>query len=125
MQYAVIKSGGKQYKVNVGDTLELDKLTVEKDKIIFDEVLLLVADGKVTVGKPSIKGALVEATLLEQKKGEKIRVARFKAKSRYRKVTGFRAHLSVVKIDKINYGSKSVSKKTDKTTKTAPKTAKK
>ena len=120
MQYAVIKSGGKQYKVNVGDTLELDKLTTEKDKVIFSEVLLLVTNGKVTVGKPSIKGALVEATLLEQKKGEKIRVARFKAKSRHRRVTGFRAHLSVVKIDKINFGSKNVSKEIDKATKTAP-----
>ncbi|MBI4097659.1 MAG: 50S ribosomal protein L21 [Candidatus Levybacteria bacterium] len=125
MQYAVIRAGGKQYKVNVGDVLELDKLASEKNKIVFDEILLVVTDGKVTLGKPSVSGAKVEATLLEQKKGDKIRVARFKAKARHRRVVGFRPHLSVIKIDKIDFGNKSGSKKIDKTTKTAPKRPKK
>jgi len=123
MQYAVIRSGGKQYKVNVGDIVELDKLNADK-KVVFNDVLLLVADGKMTLGKPTVKGALVEATIVEQKKGDKIRVAKFKAKSRYRKVIGFRAKLSVVKIDKINFGSKSIPG-IGKTIKTAPKTSKK
>lgn len=125
MQYAVIKSGGKQYKVNVGDTIELDKISEDTKNIIFDEVLLISWDGKVTLGKPTITNAKVEATLVEQKKGDKIRVAKFKAKSRYRKVIGFRAHLSVVKIDKIDLGDKKNVKETVKTVKSAPKISKK
>ncbi|MBI2025820.1 MAG: 50S ribosomal protein L21, partial [Candidatus Levybacteria bacterium] len=103
MQYAVIKSGGKQYKVTIGDTLTLDKINfVDKKVHVFDEVLLLVTDGKITLGKPSIKGATVSAKLLEQKKGEKIRVSKYKAKVRYRKVMGFRPQLSVFKNEKID-----------------------
>lgn len=102
MNYAVIRSGGKQYKVTDGDVLELDKLNLEDRKtIVFDDVLLLVQDGKTTIGKPSVTGARVEAKLIEQKKGDKIRVSKFKAKSRYRKTIGFRAQLTVVQIEKI------------------------
>jgi large subunit ribosomal protein L21 len=125
MQYAIIKSGGKQYKVNVGDTLTVDRISGDNKKIVFEDVLLLVNEGKVTLGKPSVKGAVVEGSLVENKRGEKIRVARFKAKSRYRKVTGFRSELSVVKIDKIAFGSDKKSEDTDKTAKTAPKSSEK
>jgi large subunit ribosomal protein L21 len=125
MQYAIIKSGGKQYKVNVGDTLTVDRISGDNKKIVFEDVLLLVNEGKVTLGKPSVKGAVVEGSLVENKRGEKIRVARFKAKSRYRKVTGFRSELSVIKIDKIAFGSDKKSEDTDKTAKTAPKSSEK
>lgn len=116
MQYAVIKSGGKQYKVTVGDVLELDKLSsVSKDDVVFNDVLLVVDEGKTTIGKPLIDGAKVEAKLIENKKGDKIRVSKFKAKARYRKTIGFRAELSVVKIEKIAFESNKGDKKTTKT----------
>lgn len=115
MQYAVIRSGGKQYKIKVGDTLELDKLSQENKNIVFDDVLLVVDNGAATVGKPIISGARVEAKLVENIKGKKIRVMKFKAKSRYRRITGFRPQLSVVKIEKIETSSKNAQEKNTKT----------
>ena len=101
MKYAVIKTGGKQYKVSEGDVIEVDKLDVKEGPLTFDNVLLLVNEGNVEVGKPYIESAKVSAKLLEQKKGDKVRVAKFKSKVRYRRVTGFRALLSKVQIEKI------------------------
>lgn len=122
MNYAVIRSGGKQYKVTSGDTITLDKLNPDgKKTVIFDEVLLLVNEDKVSVGNPLVKGAKVEASYLEDVKGEKIRVRKFKAKSRYRKTTGFRAQMSVVKIEKIGTGTGSTAEKAKEPTKTAKK----
>jgi large subunit ribosomal protein L21 len=125
MQYAVIRTGGKQYKVNVGDTLEVDKIISDKKEIVFNDVLLFVNEGKVSIGKPNVKDAKVTATLVENIKGEKIRVAKFKAKSRYRKVIGFRSQLSVIKINKIEAGSTKLEEKAEKTTKSAPTESKK
>lgn len=101
MKYAVIKTGGKQYRVSEGDILEVDKLEVKENQVVFDQVLLLVTDDSIQIGKPFIIDAKVKAKLLEQKKGEKIRVAKFKSKVRYRRVAGFRAMLSKVQIEKI------------------------
>lgn len=102
MKYAVIKTGGKQYKVSEGDVIEVDKLEVGKDnKIEFDSVLLKVTDAGAKIGNPNIKGEKVEAKLVEQKKGEKVKVSKFKAKVRYRRVTGFRPSLSKISIEKI------------------------
>lgn len=119
MKYAVIKTGGKQYKVSEGDVIEIDRLTEEKDnKVVFDEVLLLVSDTGVKVGKPSITGITVEGKVVDNIKGDKIRVSKYKSKVRYRRVTGFRASLSRIQIDKITESkeektaSKSGSKKT-------------
>lgn len=126
MQYAVIKSGGKQYRVSAGDTITLDKLNfADKKTYVFDEVLLLVSDGKITLGKPNIKGVTVAASLVAQKKGDKIRVAKYKAKVRYRKVMGFRPQLSVVKIEKIDGGGRKITEKPKDSIKTAPKHPKK
>jgi large subunit ribosomal protein L21 len=111
MQYAVIKSGGKQYKVSTGDTIEVDKIKDTDKKSVAFDVLLSVDEGKVNIGNPLVKGAKVEATIIENKKGDKIHVRRFKAKSRYRKVIGFRSQKTVVKIDKIDLSNK----KEDKT----------
>ena len=101
MNYAVIKTGGKQYRVTEGDIIEIDKLEVKEDQVVFDNVLLVVTDDSVQIGKPFIIDAKVKGKLLEQKKGEKIRVAKFKSKVRYRRVAGFRAMLSKVQIEKI------------------------
>jgi large subunit ribosomal protein L21 len=102
MKYAVIATGGKQYKVSEGDVIEIDRLPQEKDnKITFEEVLLLVEDGTVKIGKPLVSGVKVIAKLITQMKGDKIRVSKYKSKVRYRRVTGFRASLSQVLIEKI------------------------
>ncbi len=102
MKYAVIKTGGKQYKVKEGDIIEVDRLAEETDKkVLFDQVLLKVTDSGVKIGEPYIKGEKVEAKLMDQIKGDKVRVSKFKAKVRYRRVNGFRASLSKVLVEKI------------------------
>jgi len=99
MKYAVIKTGGKQYRASEGEEFEIEKLEgKEGDKIDFDEVLLVVDGEKVEIGAPKVEGAKVLAEIVEQKKGEKIRVAKFKAKSRYRRVQGHRQLLTKIRI---------------------------
>lgn len=121
MKYAVIKTGGKQYRVTEGDIIEVDRLDAKEGLVTFDSVLLLVSDENVEIGKPLISDARVKAKLLEQKRGDKIRVAKFKSKVRYRRVSGFRAELSKVQIEKIE-GAKI--KEAPKKTGDKPKTAK-
>ncbi len=104
MQFAVIKTGGKQYKVSEGDTLKIEKLsgTFEKgDKISFDEVLLLDDGSKTTIGFPMISGKSVEATFVEAGRNKTIDVIKYKAKSNYYKKRGHRQPFIKVKIGKI------------------------
>lgn len=102
MKYAVVKIGGGQYKVQEGDEIEVDRLPQkEAEAIVFPEVLLVVDNGEVKIGQPTVEGIKIQAKVLSHFKGEKIRVARFRAKSRYRKVRGFRASLTKIKIEKI------------------------
>ena len=109
MKYAVIKSGGKQYRVSEGDIIEVDRLPDTKRKLSFEDVLLFVSDGSVKIGRPYVSGEKVEASLVENLKGDKIRVSKYKAKVRYRRTIGFRPYLSKIKIEKI--GSMSSSRK--------------
>lgn len=103
MKYVVIRTGGKQYKVSEGDTVEVDKLAIASDQeVIFKDVLLWVSDGKIKIGTPIIPKIKVKARILEQKKGKKIRVTKFKAKVNYRRAIGFRPLLTRVKIEKID-----------------------
>ena len=100
--YAIIKTGGKQYKVAEGDVLNVEKLNAEKGaEVVFDEVLAIVNDGEVTVGKPFIDGAKVTATVEEQGKGEKILVFKYRAKVNYRKRADHRQPFTAVKISGI------------------------
>lgn len=101
MDYAVVKIAGKQYRVHPGQILDVDRLDTDKKKLSFDQVLLIRTDKSVKLGKPYLSGASVTAELVEHLKGEKIRVATFKAKSRYRRVKGHRSHLTRVKIARI------------------------
>lgn len=102
MQYAVIKTGGKQYKVYEGETIEVDRLSLDKDGLVsFSQVLLWVNDGQVLIGAPFIPDIKVTGKILDHIKGEKIRVSKFKAKARYRRVIGFRPFLTRVQIAKI------------------------
>ena len=101
MEYAVIKTGGKQYRVSKGAILEVDRLESEGKDIVLSEVLLLSSEGKIRIGKPVLADVKVKATLLENFKGDKIRVAKFKAKAKYRRVMGFRPHISRLEIKDI------------------------
>jgi len=103
MKYAVVKHGSKQYKVIEGETVLFDHLALVKpqDNYEFDSVLLVVEGENRHVGKPTITGAKVKGVVVEHKKGEKIRVAKFKAKVRYRRVRGFRPQYTAVKITSI------------------------
>ncbi len=124
MKYAVLASGGKQYKVSEGTVVELEKLkVVEGEQVTFDDVLLLVEDGIVTVGQPNVPGVSITAKVLGQVKAPKIRVAKFKAKAKYRKVHGHRQHLTKVEIESI--GKKSVKKAESKTAEEIKGTSKK
>ena len=89
--YAVIKTGGKQYRVAEGDVLNVEKLNAEAgSEVVFDEVLTVVNDADVKIGQPVVEGAKVTAKVVEQGKGEKILVFKYKAKSNYRKRQGHR-----------------------------------
>lgn len=105
MHYAVIKASGKQYKVNPGLILEVDKIEGEKgQELIFADVLLTGNNETVVVGTPTVKGVSVKAKILEQTKGEKVRVGKFKAKAKYRRATGFRSQLTKIEITGITEG---------------------
>lgn len=102
MKYAVIQTGGKQYKVFEGETLSVEKLPGQpKAKLSFDQVLLIIDDKKTDFGQPYIKKASVSAEIIEQFKDKKVRVAKFRAKSKYRRVRGHRQQLTKIKIIKI------------------------
>ena len=100
--YAIIKTGGKQYKVSEGDTLIVEKLDVQEgDNVVFDEVLTYVNDTDVKIGQPFVSGASVKAKVVEHGKGEKILVFKYKAKSNYRRRQGHRQPFTKVEIEKI------------------------
>ena len=99
--YAIIATGGKQYKVSEGDTIKVEKLGVEAgDSVTFDEVLAIGGD-KLLVGD-DVKSASVSATVVENGRGKKVIVYRYKRKSGYHKKNGHRQAYTQVKIDKIN-----------------------
>ena len=108
MSFAVIKTGGKQYKVAEGDVLRVEKLETKGGEVVFDEVLLVVnpdasvgAGGEVKLGKPVVSGAKVSAKVLEDGKGEKKMVFKFKSKTRQHKKKGHRQPYTKVQILKI------------------------
>ncbi len=99
--YAIIATGGKQYKVSEGDTIKVEKLGAEAgDTVKFDDVLAIGGD-KLLVGD-DVKSASVSATVVENGKGKKVIVYRYKRKSGYHKKNGHRQAYTQVKIDKIN-----------------------
>ncbi len=102
MNYAVIDFQGHQYQIKPDQELVVDRLDEEEKKEIKINKVLLIKNGKkVIIGKPTINKAEVIAKILEHYKGDKIRVAKFKAKNKYRKVMGFRPQLTKIKIKDI------------------------
>ena len=103
MAFAIIETGGKQYKVAEGDVLSIEKLSGQKegDTVTFDKVLL-IDDGTTTkVGTPYLKDTTVEVTIKEEGKGKKLHIQKFKAKSRYKRRLGHRQPYQKVTIDTI------------------------
>lgn len=100
--YAIIKTGGKQYRVQEGDNIFVEKLASDVDsEVVFDQVLAVVNDGDVKVGSPVVEGAKVTAKVLEQVKEKKVLVFKYKAKSDYRRRQGHRQPYTKVVIEKI------------------------
>ena len=101
--YAVIKTGGKQYRVQQGDVIFVEKLNAQADEAVtFDEVLLVGDADQSKVGTPVVKGAKVEGKVLAQVKGQKIVVYKYKAKKNERKKQGHRQPYTKVEITAIN-----------------------
>ncbi len=99
---AIIKTGGKQYKVKEGDKIKVEKLAgAEGEKVVFSEVLFLGDEKSVKVGNPLIKKAAVEGKILETAKGKKVVGIKFKAKKRYKVKFGHRQTMTKVEIIKI------------------------
>ena len=100
--YAVIATGGKQYKVLEGDVIKVEKLGVEAGQTYTFDKVLLVSGDEVKVGAPTVEGATVEADVIGDTKGKKVIVYKYKRKTGYHKKNGHRQQLTAVKITKIN-----------------------
>ena len=110
--FAVIKTGGKQYKVQEGDILNVEKLNMDKDKkVTFDKVLLVEDEGKTLIGTPFVENALVRAEVIENFKDKKVIVFKKKRRKQYRRTRGHRQELTRIKIEEILHGVKGAPKK--------------
>jgi large subunit ribosomal protein L21 len=100
--YAIISTGGKQYKVSEGDVLKVEKLgAAEGEKVTFDQVLAIGGD-ELKVGTPTVSGATVEASVVKEGRAKKVIVYKYKPKTGYHKKNGHRQSFTQVKIEKIN-----------------------
>jgi len=101
--YAVIMSGGKQYRVSEGDVIHVEKLDAESGTPVeFKDVLLIQTEAKTYIGQPRVEGASVTGTLESQGKDDKVLVFKYKKKKQYRRTRGHRQQHSAVRIEKIN-----------------------
>ena len=101
--YAVIMSGGKQYRVSEGEVVRLEKLEIEQGAPVeFKDVLLIQTEEKTYIGQPLVQGASVTGVLHSQEKGDKVLVFKYKKKKQYRRTRGHRQQHSDVRIEKIN-----------------------
>jgi large subunit ribosomal protein L21 len=112
MAYAIIRTGGRQFRVAEGDTLDVDLLNVEPGKTATFGDVLLFADGKdVTHGNPLVSGAKVTAEVLEQRKDKKVLAFKYKRRKGYHRTVGHRRKLTRIKIKTIDVGSKKTGSK--------------
>ncbi|HEY8341690.1 MAG TPA: 50S ribosomal protein L21 [Calditerricola sp.] len=101
--YAIIETGGKQYKVQEGDVILVEKLDAQAgETVTFDRVLLVAKEGEVKAGTPTVSGATVVGNVLEHGKGRKIIVFKYKPKKNYHRKQGHRQPYTKVRIEKIN-----------------------
>lgn len=102
MTYAIVETGGKQYRVEAGETVRIEKLTAnEGETVVLDKVLVVSKDGKLTVGAPYVTGAKVTGTVKAQGKAPKIIVFKYHAKVNYRRKTGHRQPFTALTIESI------------------------
>ena len=121
--FAVIKTGGKQYRVTPDDVIRIERISGEAgDEVSFNDVLILADDGKTAVGTPLVDGARVTGTLIEQTRGEKVIIFKKKRRKNYRRRNGHRQDLSVVRITNIS-GLRAKKKAAPKKSKTKKKAA--
>jgi len=100
--YAIVETGGKQYRVQRGQIIDVERLPVEVgQQVELDKVRFLAVDGEVTVGPPTVGLAIFRATVLRHDKARKIIVFKYKPKKRYRRKTGHRQHFTRLRIDEI------------------------
>lgn len=100
--YAVIATGGKQYKVSEGDVLRVEKIAGDVgDTVSLDRVLMLAEGDDVTIGTPVVDNVMVNASIVEQDKAKKVLVFKYKRRKRYRRKQGHRQPFTAIKIDKI------------------------
>ncbi len=109
--YAVVTTGGKQYRVEAGSELIIERLAEEPGASITFDRVLLIGDGEaVTIGSPTVDGASVSGTVLAEELGPKLIIFKFKQKVKYRRTRGHRQHLTRVRIDEISTGAKKARK---------------
>ena len=120
-EFAIVDTGGKQYRVTPDDVILIERLAGEAgDKVSFNDVLMLEENGKTAVGTPLVDGAKVTGTLMEQTRGDKIIIFKKKRRKSYRRRNGHRQELSIVRITDIN-GPKTRKKAASKKLKTETK----
>jgi len=113
MKYAIVESGGKQYKAVEGQAIEVDRLPLEiGEKVELSDVLLISDEDNITIGTPTVSGAVVNATVVAQVKAPKVTVFKYKSRQRYRVKQGHRQKYTRLQIEKIT--AKSAAKKTAK-----------
>ena len=99
--YAIIATGGKQYRVAEGDSIKIEKIEAEVGSVVTFDQVLCVNNGELTIGCPTVAGATVSATVEKNGKGKKVIVYKYKRKTGYHKKNGHRQHYTEVKIDSI------------------------
>ena len=108
MAYAIIKTGGRQYRVAEGDTIDVDLLEGDAgQKMTFGDVLMHADDDKITHGSPSVSGATVTGEVVEQRKDKKVIAFKYRRRKGYHRTVGHRRKLTRVKITGVSFGSKS------------------
>ncbi|MBU0493944.1 MAG: 50S ribosomal protein L21 [Chloroflexi bacterium] len=102
MEYAIVESGGKQYRVSVGDVIDVETLPAEVgDQVVLDRVLLLATGDQVTIGQPTVTGATVLTTVQRHGKGRKATIFKYRAKQRYHVKTGHRQQYTRLTVNEI------------------------
>lgn len=103
--YAIVETGGRQYRVQEGDVLKVESLSVEEgNAVVLDKVLLIERDDGISVGTPYLQGASVNVSVVSNGKAPKILVFKFKSKKNYRRMKGHRQHFSEICVDSICTG---------------------
>ncbi|SMC28980.1 large subunit ribosomal protein L21 [Andreprevotia lacus DSM 23236] len=102
MSYAVVKTGGKQYKVAIGEKLKVEQITADIDsQIVLNEVLMVANGDAVTIGAPLVAGATVKATVISQGRHDKVRIFKMRRRKHYQKRQGHRQNYTEIRIDAI------------------------